>query len=45
MPQYVSLKADGFLPTKSSQVLALEAQPLVDQAAPAQSPQKVISKT
>lgn len=39
------MKALGLFCTKAVQVLALEAQEPEDQTLPAQSPQKVLSKT
>lgn len=45
MVQKAFVKADGLSRTKSLQVAALEAQVLVDQTFPAQSPQKVVSNT
>lgn len=45
MVQKASVKAAGLLATKSVQELALLAQELVPQVLPAQSPQKVVSKT
>jgi hypothetical protein len=45
MDQYVSWKAEGLFWTNSWQVPACEAQELLPQTLPAQSPQNVVSKT